>query len=142
LKHPAAVMLGIAALLVTGCGTDARADEATDYLTPGAVLPAPALTNEELHEKAFLDYVRRAHPALQFADGDRIITIATTFCRMYDQGGAADDAHRLIRAARGTGTMYTVEELATISGSGVASFCPEHVDELRRDVARQKLRTG
>jgi hypothetical protein len=50
---------------------------------------------------------------------------------MYDQGGATEDAKRLIRGAIGARSMYTSEELATISGSGVAAFCPEHVNKLR-----------
>jgi hypothetical protein len=131
LKYSAVAVLGAASLLIAGCGSGARADVASDYLIPGATMAAPALTDEELHEEAFLEYVRRAHPGLYSTDGDRIVTIATTFCRMYDQGGATEDAKRLIRGAIGARSMYTSEELATISGSGVAAFCPEHVNKLR-----------
>ncbi|RJU00849.1 DUF732 domain-containing protein [Arthrobacter frigidicola] len=137
MKHPAVVVLGIAGLLLAGCGTDARTDATADYLTPGVKVAVSALTDQELHEKAFLDYVRREHPDLQFMKGDQIITIAMSFCRMYDQGGAAQDASSLIRAGDATGS-YTTEELKTISGAGVASFCPQHVNKFRQEMAMQE----
>ncbi len=137
MKHPAIVVLGVVGLLLAGCGTDARTDSTADYLTPGVEVAVSALTDEELHEKAFLDYVRRVHPELQFMKGDQILTIAMSFCRMYDQGGAAQDASSLIRAGDGSGS-YTADELKTISGAGVASFCPQHVNTFRQEMAMQK----
>ncbi|MHA7262581.1 DUF732 domain-containing protein [Arthrobacter sp. TMN-37] len=136
MKHSVLVALGVAALLIAGCGSDVRYDVETDYLVPGATMAAPALTDEQLNDKAFLEYVRRRHPDLQVTDGDKIITIAEAFCRMYDQGGTREDATRLIREAAGARSMYTSKELRTISGSGVAAFCPEHVNKLRQPPAQ------
>lgn len=86
------------------------------------------MTLDEQVEEVFLSQVRESHPNLEYTEGDSMIEIAKSFCVMFDNGAESSEINDFILI--GAGVAYSLTELLSIYGAGVAAFCPEHVEKI------------
>lgn len=123
---------GIAALL-TGCsagetGAGQVKETTAATTTPATSAPASDSTREKQVEAVFLKIVRDGNAGLDSAADADLVELAKSICELYKGGASGADVNDSL--SKGAGVTYTLKELVSINGSGVAAFCPEYTDRL------------
>lgn len=99
----------------------------TSPATAPTTTPVEASRDKQV-EAVFLKLVRDGNAGLSSAADADLIELAKSICALYKGGASGSEVNDILY--KGSGVTYTLKELASLNGSGVAAFCPEYMDKL------------